>query len=109
MVSRNLTQIASTVDASLATAIDTQPSETERPIDQREGHKKFTTKDTIVGLLAVLALALFLRLIFFHFSPSIYWADEIYQSQEPAHRLAYGPGIVTWEYRLGVRSWIDRK
>ena len=37
------------------------------------------------------------------------WAshpDEIYQTQEQAHRLVYGYGIVPWEFRDGVRSWI---
>ncbi len=93
------------VDTSLTTAVVTQANQ-ESPIRQRSSDQKFTPKDKIVALLAVLALAWLLRLLFFHFSPSIYWADEIFQSQEPAHRLAYGPGIVTWEYRLGVRSWI---
>jgi GPI mannosyltransferase 3 len=32
--------------------------------------------------------------------------DEIYQTLEPAHRLAYGYGIVTWEWRDGIRSWL---
>src|ERR1041384_5998148 len=57
-------------------------------------------------LFAVLVLALLLRLALFHTSPSIYWADEIFQTQEPAHHLAYGPSVVTWEYRLGLRSWV---
>ena len=38
--------------------------------------------------------------------PSIYWPDEIFQSQEAAHRLAYGTGVIPWEFRLGVRSWV---
>ena len=92
------------VDSSLTTAVVTEASQ-ESPIRPRSD-REFTRKDKIVALLALLALALLLRLFFFHFSPSIYWADEIFQSQEPAHRLVYGPGIVTWEYRLGVRSWI---
>ena len=57
-------------------------------------------------LLTFLAIALLLRVVVFHFFPSIYWADEIFQTQEPAHRLAYGPGVITWEYRLGMRSWV---
>jgi GPI mannosyltransferase 3 len=94
------------VDTSSNAAVDTQGRERTSSIRQRWHDQELTRKDKIVALLAVLALALFLRLAFFHFSPSIYWADEIYQSQEPAHRLAYGPGVVTWEYRLGVRSWV---
>src|SRR5262249_1834727 len=57
-------------------------------------------------LLVFLAVALFLRLWIFHSLPSIYWADEIFQTQEPAHRLAFGPGVIPWEYRLGMRSWV---
>lgn len=32
--------------------------------------------------------------------------DEIFQVLEPAHRLVYGYGIVTWEWREGIRSWL---
>jgi len=54
----------------------------------------------------LLALGLFLRIALFWLHPSIYWADEIFQTQEPAHRLAFGIGAVTWEFRLGARSWV---
>jgi hypothetical protein len=36
----------------------------------------------------------------------VFAPDEIFQTLEPAHRLAFGEGIVTWEYRSGARSWI---
>jgi hypothetical protein len=36
----------------------------------------------------------------------MFHADEIFQTQEPAHRLAYGYGVVTWEWRRGVRSGV---
>ena len=39
-------------------------------------------------------------------SPSLDHPDEIFQTLEPAHRLAFGYGVVTWEWRDGVRSWI---
>lgn len=32
--------------------------------------------------------------------------DEVYQYLEPAHRLVFGYGIVAWEFREGLRSWI---
>ena len=32
--------------------------------------------------------------------------DEIMQYLEPAHRLAFGEGIVYWEYLYGARSWL---
>ena len=32
--------------------------------------------------------------------------DEIMQYLEPAHRLAFGNGVIYWEYFYGARSWI---
>ena len=32
--------------------------------------------------------------------------DEILQYLEPAHRLAFGNGVVYWEYFYGARSWL---
>lgn len=32
--------------------------------------------------------------------------DEIFEYLEPAYRLVFGQGIVTWEYAYGTRSWI---
>lgn len=76
----------------------------DRPAVHLElGHKP---KKNLKYLWAFLAIALFLRLWVFHAFPSIYWADEIFQAQEPAHRIVYGTGVVTWEYRLGLRSWV---
>jgi GPI mannosyltransferase 3 len=31
--------------------------------------------------------------------------DEIFQNLEPAHRLAFGYGEVTWEWVEGIRNW----
>ena len=39
-------------------------------------------------------------------SPSIFYPDEIFQTLEPAHRLAFGYGVISWEWRLGIRSWV---
>ena len=56
--------------------------------------------------LAIFAIALLLRvMVALHF-PSIEKPDEIFNSLEPAHRLAYGYGVVVWEWREGVRSWV---
>jgi len=38
--------------------------------------------------------------------PNIIWPDEIFQTLEPAHKLAFGNGITSWEWEAGVRSWI---
>ena len=32
--------------------------------------------------------------------------DEIMQYLEPAHRLAFGNGVIYWEYFYGARSWL---
>ena len=38
--------------------------------------------------------------------PNVNHTDEIVETQEPAHRLAYGYGVVAWEWRQGARSWV---
>ena len=32
--------------------------------------------------------------------------DEVFQYLEQAHRLAFGSGVVPWEYHDGIRSWL---
>src|SRR5512143_2896486 len=53
-------------------------------------------------LVGGLALRVYLAIAF----PNIYHPDEVFQTLEPAHRLATGWGIVTWEWRVGIRSWL---
>jgi hypothetical protein len=38
--------------------------------------------------------------------PHAFVPDEIFQYLEPAHRLAFGWGVVPWEYREHIRSWL---
>jgi hypothetical protein len=38
--------------------------------------------------------------------PHLYFPDEIFQYQEAAHRLVFGPAVIPWEYREHVRSWL---
>ena len=38
--------------------------------------------------------------------PTIHRPDEIFQNLEPAHRLWTGWGVVSWEWRDGIRSWL---
>ena len=40
------------------------------------------------------------------FVPSMNWGDEVFQTVEPAHRLIFGYGLMTWEFQLGMRSWL---
>jgi hypothetical protein len=56
-------------------------------------------------LACVFLVALLLRVGVAVRVPNLVHPDEVFQTQEPAHRLAYGYGIVTWEWRDGVRSW----
>ncbi len=57
---------------------------------------------TWLVLLASAVLRLWLALE----DHSIYWPDELYQSLEQAHRLAFGSGIIPWEFRDGARNWL---
>jgi GPI mannosyltransferase 3 len=59
-----------------------------------------------IGLAALVALAILLRLQPVVVEPSAVWPDEIFQTAEPAHGLVYGSGLVAWEFQLGVRSWL---
>src|SRR4051812_268513 len=59
-----------------------------------------------LALAALVLLAILARLIPILFVPSVNWADEIFQTIEPAHRLMYGYGMVPWEFQLGMRSWL---
>jgi len=56
-------------------------------------------------LAAILLLAFALRLMLLA-TPRAYFPDEIFQYLEPAHRLVFGHGVITWEYRYGIRSWL---
>jgi hypothetical protein len=51
-------------------------------------------------------LAFALRLGGALFFPNKFQHDEIFQVLEPAHRLWTGWGIVAWEFREGIRSWL---
>ena len=57
-------------------------------------------------LLIFLLVAFLLRVGIATRFPSIDYPDETFQTREPAHHIAYGNWVVTWEYRRGVRSWV---
>ncbi len=40
------------------------------------------------------------------FDHGMIWADEVYQSVEQGHRLAFGYGFIPWEFQSGARSWV---
>ncbi len=54
----------------------------------------------------ILVLGFALRATFALTTDYIAHQDEVFQYLEPAHRLVFGQGIVTWEYQYGTRSWI---
>ena len=57
-----------------------------------------------LALLALIAFTLRLAPVFVF--PSIDYPDEIFQTIEQAHRLAFGYGVVPWEFEYGSRSWM---
>lgn len=62
--------------------------------------------DDMFWLFALLAIALVLRVGIAIAFPSIYHPDETFQYWEQGYRLAFGNGVIPWEYRTGIRSWI---
>lgn len=58
-----------------------------------------------LSLRHILLLALIVRIAMLAV-PGIAHPDEIFQYIEPAHRALFGDGIVTWEWRYGMRSWL---
>jgi hypothetical protein len=64
------------------------------------------TSRVTVALIILLSIALGLRIGLAIFLPNVFHPDEIFQTLEPAHRLVYGYGVTTWEWRSGIRSWV---
>ncbi|MDB5643188.1 MAG: mannosyltransferase [Hyphomicrobiales bacterium] len=59
-----------------------------------------------VVLFSLLLTAYALRLTEVAVMGSTHQPDEVFQTLEPAHRLWTGQGVVTWEWRDGIRSWL---
>jgi GPI mannosyltransferase 3 len=57
-------------------------------------------------MAAILALALSLRVLAIFSLPSLHHPDENFQMLEQAHRLAFGYGVVPWEFQYGMRSLV---
>ncbi|HTK35347.1 MAG TPA: hypothetical protein VL358_08700 [Caulobacteraceae bacterium] len=53
----------------------------------------------------LLLIAVFLRLVAMAVSTPVH-PDEVFQYLETAHRLIFGQGVVTWEWRYGMRGWL---
>ena len=69
-----------------------------------EPARRFTSDH--IALAGVLLLALAARLWIVATHTYIAHPDETFQYLEPAHRLAFGSGVITWEYFDGIRSWL---
>jgi phosphatidylinositol glycan class B len=57
-------------------------------------------------LVGILLLALAIRLAVIFSGPYIVHPDELYQYYEQGYRLAFGSGVVPWEFHDGARSWL---
>lgn len=67
---------------------------------------KTLSKNYAFSLSIILTLAFIAREAILVFLPAPWRPDEIFQYLEPAHKLVYGTGIVTWEWTSGIRSWL---
>ncbi len=57
-------------------------------------------------LWAILSGGLILRLALALFTDNLSHPDENFQIFEQAHRLVFGYGLIPWEFRYSVRSWL---
>ena len=69
-------------------------------------HARAPAKPSWNYLPTVLALAFGARAAIALAGDFVLHPDEIMQYLEPAHRLAFGNGVVYWEYFYGARSWL---
>ncbi|USU14134.1 hypothetical protein NF701_17685 (plasmid) [Sphingomonadaceae bacterium OTU29THOMA1] len=77
-----------------------------RPASPARAWRRFTAQPLVAQPLPwLLLLAALLRTIA-AFQPGFHHPDAIYQYLEPAHRILTGDGAVTWEWRVGMRSWL---
>ena len=80
-----------------------------RPSDQHEPVLRSAAREGgragLILLAVILSAGFVARVWLAWVDDGIYWPDEIYQSLEPAHRLVFGPGLISWEYGLGARTW----
>ncbi len=57
-------------------------------------------------LFTIVLCALIIRIVLALISDNFNHPDENFQIYEQAHRLVFGYGIIPWEFRFSVRSWI---
>jgi len=88
-----------------STALE-QPPVAGTPIRASLDPSRLIDRPIWAGIHLLVVVGLLLRLASALLSERINWYDEIYQYLEQAHRLVYGYGTVTWEYRYGIRNWL---
>src|ERR1051326_1168315 len=59
-----------------------------------------------VALAAVLVVAVAIRATAVFTQTYVLFVDETFQYLEQGHRLAFGSGLVPWEFQDGARSWL---
>jgi GPI mannosyltransferase 3 len=59
-----------------------------------------------VALAGLLLVGLAVRVIAFWTQTYVLFNDETFQYFEQGHRLAFGTGVVPWEFDDGIRSWL---
>ena len=57
-------------------------------------------------LASLISFSFFLRIIVYLSFRNTHYPDEVFQVTEPAHRLLFGTGYVSWEWVVGARSWL---
>ena len=80
-------------------------SETSRAFEREAAPKRSRALRAAV-LFGVVATALVIREAAALTQPNLIWPDEVFQTIEPAHRLIYGSGLMSWEWIVGIRSWL---
>jgi hypothetical protein len=64
------------------------------------------SRQAAVALAALLLLGLAVRVFAFWTQTYVIFNDETFQYFEQGHRLAFGTGVVPWEFVDGIRSWL---
>src|SRR5687768_17401971 len=69
------------------------------------GDEAISAREGRIWFWGILVVAVLLRVLTFN-SFSAHHADEIIQYLEQAHRIVFGYGVVPWEFREFIRSWL---
>lgn len=69
------------------------------------GDEAVSARERRIWFWGILAVAVLLRVLAFN-SFSAHHPDELIQYVEQAHRIVFGYGVVPWEFREFIRSWL---